>query len=259
MRNRIVRNKLTRRGFLLLTLAGVAEFIYLKEMSQRVRKEGSHQAAGFTPVFVRPSQVLDLAFWKISLPTGNQQVAQPELSGFYNDAFRVVEAVQFTAPCGGRPQPGSKYPRSELRELNADGSPASWSTISGTHTMDLTQRVTHLPLVKPQVVCGQIHAATEYLILTELENHRLYVRYKDEIAGVLDDNYQLGTYFDMRIQAARGYVDVFYNGAHMVRQAMDADGCYFKAGCYVQSNTSTGDLPTAYGQVEISRLLVSHS
>jgi poly(beta-D-mannuronate) lyase len=40
---------------------------------------------------------------------------------------------------------------------------------------------------------------------------------------------------------------------------MQAAGCYFKAGCYVQSNTSTGDLPTAFGQVEISRLEISHS
>ena len=222
-------------------------------------KVDGHQVPQFTPIFVRPSQVLDLTFWKVNLPTGNQQVAQPKLAGFYDDAFRVVEAVQFTAPCGGEPEPGSKFPRSELREMNADGSNASWSTTSGVHTMDLTQRITHLPAVKPQVVCGQIHSVTDYLILVELDSHRLYVRYKNAVAGVLDDNYQLGTYFDMKIQAASGYVDVFYNGAHMVRQAMDANDCYFKAGCYVQSNTSTGDLPTAYGQVEISRLVVSHS
>ena len=125
--------------------------------------------------------------------------------------------------------------------------------------MDLTQRITHLPPVKPQLVCGQIHSITEYLILVILDNDKLYVRYKDEVAGVLDENYQLGTYFDMKIEAARGYVDVFYNGTRMAHWATDADGCYFKAGCYVQSNTSTGDLPTAYGQVEISRLVVSHS
>ena len=282
MINREARNKLARRGFLLLTLAGLAEFIYRKESGHQVRKEGGHQVRresghqvdmerghqvrkeggrrvpGFTPIFVRPSQVLDLASWKISLPAGSEQVTQPRLSGFYDDAFRVVTAVQFTAPCGGQAQAGSQYPRSELREMNADGSPASWSTRSGTHTMDLTQRITHLPLIKPQVVCGQIHSVTEYLILVELDKNKLYVRYKNEVAGILDRGYQLGTFFDMRIQAARGYVDVFYNGARMVHQAMDAAGCYFKAGCYVQSNTRAGDLPTAYGQVEISRLVVSH-
>lgn len=277
LRNRTALSKLTRRGFLLLALAGVTEAIYLKEKRPQAPESapasvspsqvpesapasvGPAQVPGFTPIFVRPSQVLDLAFWKVSLPTDNQEVTQPALSSFHDDAFRVVEAVQFTATCGGKPQPGSKYPRSELREMNADGSNASWSTTSGVHTMDLTQRITHLPVIKPQVVCGQIHSATEYLILVELDSHKLYVRYKDTVAGVLDDNYQLGTYFDMKIRASSGYVDVFYNGAHMVHRAMDANGCYFKAGCYVQSDTGTGDLPTAYGQVEISRLVVSHS
>jgi hypothetical protein len=245
--------KLTRRGFLLIPLAGgVAGVIYLKERR-------SHPVPQFKPIFVRPSQVLDLTSWKINLPTGNQQVTQPALSGFYDDAFRVVQAVQFTAMCGGEAQPGSKYPRSELREMNPDGSNSSWSTASGVHTMALTQRITHLPVVKPQVICGQIHSVTDYLILVELYNHKLYVRYKDKISGVLDDNYRLGTYFDMKIQVSQGYVDVFYNEVHMVHQAMNESGCYFKAGCYVQSNTSTGDLPSAYGQVEISHLVVSHS
>src|SRR6266566_6017555 len=197
MMNRTALSKLTRRSFLLLAPAGVAEFIYLKGTGHRVRrKKASRQPPEFTPIFVKPSQVLDLAFWKISLPAG-QQVTQPRLSGFYDDAFRVVEAVQFTAPCGGQAQAGSKYPRSELREMNADGSPASWSTTSGTHIMELTQRITHLPQVKPQLVCGQIHSVTEYLILVVLDNDNLYVRYKDEVAGVLDGNYQPGTYFDM--------------------------------------------------------------
>jgi hypothetical protein len=78
------------------------------------------------------------------------------------------------------------------------------------------------------------------------------------MAGVPDGNYQLGTYFDLTLRAAAGYADVFYNGAHPVHQAMAEDQCYFKAGCYLQSNTSMGDLPAAYGQVEIVRLAVSH-
>ena len=123
----------------------------------------------------------------------------------------------------------------------------------------MVQRVTHLPVARPKLVCGQIHSVTAYLILVELDGQLLYVKYKNGIAGVLDENYQLGTYFKLSIQASAGYVDVFYNGAHLVRQAMVEDTCYFKAGCYLQSNTSLGDLPTAYGQVEITSLAVSHS
>ena len=249
--------KLSRRGTLLLALAGiagVAEYVYTRE-----HREQGHQVPKFAPVFIRPSQVLDLRFWKINLPAGNQQVTQPQLAGYYGDAFKVVPTVQFTAWCGGQAQPGSKYPRSELREMNPDGSAASWSPASGIHVMDLTQRITHLPVVKPQLICAQVHNEADYLILVELDAQKLYVRYKDAVAGVLDSNYQLGSYFDMKIQASQGHVDVFYNGVHKVHQPMKAAGCYFKAGCYVQSKTSTGDLPTAFGQVEISRLEISHS
>lgn len=248
---------MTRRGFCLVALAGLAEYMHARAQDHRVK--WSLHVPIFTPIFVRPSQVLDLKSWKLNLPTGNRQVTQPQLSNYYGEAFEVVQAVQFTAACGGEPQPGSKYPRSELREMNPDGSPASWSTTSGDNVMELTQRITHLPVIKPQLVCGQIHNEADYLILVELDAQRLYVRYKDSVAGVLDTNYQLGTYFDLKIQASQGYVDVFYNGTHEVHQPLDASGCYFKAGCYVQSNTSTGDLPTAFGQVEISSLVVSHS
>jgi hypothetical protein len=245
--------KLTRRSLLLIALAGVAEVVYLKE------QKGGAVMSKFSPVFLRPSQVIDLRTWKINLPTENRQITQPMLASFDDSAFKVVDAVQFTATCGGQPQQGSKYPRSELREMNPDGSQASWSSTSGTHVMELTQRITHLPVKKPQLVCAQIHSGTTYLILVELDAHNLYVRYKDATAGVLDNQYQQGTFFDLRIVSSRGYVDIYYNGVRKVHQPMDESGCYFKAGCYVQSNTSTGDLPEAYGQVEISRLSVSHS
>jgi Alginate lyase len=259
---------LARRGFCLAALAGLAELLYLKERetkktdiseTESKAREKGHEVAAFRPVFVRPSQVLDLRRWKLNLPTRDQQVSQPRLAHFHDRAFRVVEAVQFTAWCGGQPQPGSKYPRSELREMNPDGSTAAWSSTSGTHVMELTQRVTHLPVAKPQLVCGQIHNEADYLILVELDGRRLYVRYRDAVAGVLDDNYHLGTYFDVKIRASHGYADVFYNGVRKVHQRLHARGCYFKAGCYVQSNTSTGDLPAAFGQVEITRLVVSHT
>ena len=267
MKNTDRLKKLTRRGFLAAAAGGAAGFGYLetRDYSRSAPPPVAEDpqpvqvAASFVPVSVRPAQVLDLKTWKLNLPADNQQVTQPALAGFYDNAFRVTEAVQFTVTCGGQPERGSKFPRSELREMNADGSNASWSTTSGVHQMDLSQRITHLPVVQPKLVCGQIHSVTDYLILVMLDGQRLYVKYKNTVAGILDDAYQLGTYFDMTIRAANGYVDVSYNGAHLVHQPMRVTECYFKAGCYLQSNTSTGDLPTAYGQVEITGLVVSHS
>ena len=81
------------------------------------------------------------------------------------------------------------------------------------------------------------------------------------MAGVLDENYQLGTYFELSLQASAGYVDVFYNGAHLVHQAMVEDQCYFKAGCYLQSNTraSRATCRRLRGQVEITSMAISHT
>jgi Alginate lyase len=219
--------------------------------------EGGRGHDLFRPTKLRPAEVLDLSTWKIGLPT-TEEVKQPKLAGFADSAFDVVSAVTFTAHCGDKAQSGSKYARSELREMNPDGSNADWSSSSGTHVMELRQRVTHLPEVKPQVVCGQIHNGTDYLILIELDSSKLYVRYKNDIVGVLDDDYRLGTYFTLRLAAGDGRVDVYYNGVHKVRHALRATGCYFKAGCYVQSSTSTGDKPSAFASVDIAALTVSH-
>jgi poly(beta-D-mannuronate) lyase len=64
---------------------------------------------------------------------------------------------------------------------------------------------------------------------------------------------------DLTITASGGYVDVVYNGVPKAHVALDIGGCYFKAGCYVQSNTSTGDLATSYGEVEIASLVIEHT
>jgi hypothetical protein len=247
--------RLSRRAFLIAALlvpagaaAGVADWIFTDDGPKK---------EVFRPMRLRPAQVVDLRQWKIGLPT-TAEINNPKLESYSDPSFQAVQAVQFTVHCGDKAQPGSNYPRSELREMNADGSNASWSSTSGTHTMELTQRITHLPVVKPSLICGQIHNA-DYLILVQLTGKTLAVRYVDDVAGVLDEDYQLGTSFDMKVVAANGYVDVYYNGVLKVHQEMAKTGCYFKAGCYLQSSTATGDVATAYGQVEISDLTISHS
>lgn len=42
--------------------------------------------------------------------------------------------------------------------MTGNGShPASWSTTSGTSTMEIDEAITHLPEGTPHVVAGQIH------------------------------------------------------------------------------------------------------
>jgi len=253
-RRQVLRTAVTYTGVagLAATVTELAE--YLKWRLATPRK------ARFEAIQPVPGQILDLSIWKVSLPTSGHftEITQPALATHSDPDFRAVCAVQFTAPVAGSIQPGSNYPRSELREMNRDGSPASWSTAAGRHTMEITQRITHLPRVKPELVAGQIHDSKEYVILIWLSRTRLSVMYAGSSIGVLDPHYDLGTVFALKIVAADGFIEVYYNGALKVRQADNRPSCYFKAGCYTQSNLRRGDSPQDFGQVEILSLSVAH-
>ena len=222
-----------------------------------------------TTVVAVPADVLNLTNWKLTLPVDTSragspdEVTQTELDSYQDPNFFKVNSalngVVFTAPCGGTTTSGSGYPRSELREMISNGTTrASWSTTSGTHTMEITQAITHLPAVKPHVVAGQIHDAGDDVIVFRLEGSTLFVDQNGNRGPVLTSSYHLGDIFKVKFVARNGGVEVYYNGGYIYTYKISTSGCYFKAGCYTQSNTSKGDAPTAYGQVVIYDLAVSH-
>jgi hypothetical protein len=217
-----------------------------------------------------PSKVLDLSTWKINLPNGSEVKGAAAMQALSNQWFQVDEdgAVVFTVPCSGVGTP--TYPRSELREMYPDGlTPQAWSTTSGTHTMTIRQAITHLPVVKPETVAGQIHNADgansgpELLIVAygpPLKDPSKIVLvayyYWANVQVALDPDYKLGTWFDLKIVASGGYVDVYYNSVLKGHRALAITGCYGKAGCYGQSTETTVG---AYSQVKISQLAITHA
>jgi Alginate lyase len=213
-----------------------------------------------------PGQVLDLHNWYLTLPTGEtghpDTVMQPRLASYSSPFFKVDDArdgVVFTSRAGGVTTENSTYPRSELREMNGSEL-ADWSNRRGAHTMELRQSVTALPPVKPEVVTAQIHDTESDVIEIRAEDTRLIAAYgdgKDEF--VLDPAYVLGTPYDLRIVAAEGRIDVFYNGRKAGSAPVAGDGWYFKTGSYLQSNTGRGDAPDAVGAVVLYALRVSHT
>ncbi len=216
-----------------------------------------------------PSEVLNLANWKLTLPIDTSHAGspdeylQPELAGFedtnYFYADSAGDGVVFTAPCGGATTSGSGYPRSELREMTGNGTaPASWSTTSGTNTMEVTEAIMHLPVVKPQVVAGQIHNASDDVITVRLEGTKLFFDQNGVNGPVMTNNYQLGDVFTFKWVTSNGGVQCYYNGQYIYTYSVNVSGCYFKAGVYTQSNTSKGDAPTAYGQVIVHSVKVTH-
>ena len=136
---------------------------------------------------------------------------------------------------------------------------ALWSNKTGVHTMKVTEAVTELPKVKPEVVAAQIHDGTSDAIQIRLEGTRLMVLADGDEEVILDPNYKLGTVYNVTIEAAKSRVVVFYNGAGKADLAVTGTTWYFKAGAYTQSNTSKGDKATAQGQVVITSLAVTHT
>lgn len=234
----------------------------------------SSGGTGFTtstddgPIPTYPGQALDLSYWKLTLPTGRDEdpdeIFQPELDTFEQPPqFWLDDAhpsVVFRAEVDGVTTSGSSYPRSELREMTPGGrDEAAWSTTSGRHTMTIQQAITALPPGKPHVVAGQIHDAEDDLVMIRLEDSHLFVEGNGDELGTLDPAYELGTLFTVRIVAENGTIDVYYDdlATTAVTVERDAEGCYFKAGAYTQSNLEH-DEPGAYGEVAIHELHVEH-
>jgi poly(beta-D-mannuronate) lyase len=65
--------------------------------------------------------------------------------------------------------------------------------------------------------------------------------------------------YDLRLVAAGGRIDIWYNGNHVGGVAQSGSGWYFKTGSYLQSNVSRGDAADAVGQVVLYALHVRHT
>jgi len=230
---------------------------------------------GPTTVEKLPSAVLDLTNWKLNIPVADangysKEIVQPDLNDYADDNFHVNasgDAVVFRAHANGATTKGSSYPRSELREMQNNGKDkASWSIASGggTHTMQITQAVTHLPTQKRHVVVGQIHDADDDVIVFRLENKKLFIDHNGKDGPVLTSDYQLGTKFTVKFVAGGEAVRCYYNGTFVESYPSTATGCYFKAGMYTQSKPTekggreNAEDAEAYGEAEVYQLTVTH-
>lgn len=213
-----------------------------------------------------PVAVMDMTGWKLTLPVDTSRPGRPdeiettELRTFSDPRFFHVNAngdgVVFRVPCGGVTTKGSGYPRCELREMDGSGRVrASWRTdAAGIRQLSLRLAVTSVPPVKKHVVCTQIHDDHDDVLMVRLEDRKLFVERNRADDVSLEDTYVLGTPFNLRITSGGGFVDVWYNDVRKLRWRVSRSGCYFKVGCYTQSNTACGDLPESCGEVVIYSL-----
>lgn len=220
-----------------------------------------------------PAQILNLTNWKETLPTGSSghptEILQPQLATYKIDPWFVVSqdgrGVQFRAPVNGITTSGSSYPRSELREMTNNGqSQASWSSTSGTHTMTIDEAITAVPKTKRHIVAGQIHDASDDVIVIRLEYPKLFVDINGTTGPTLDANYTLGKRFTVKFVVNGGKTNIYYNGSGTAAYTLSQSysGAYFKAGAYTQSNctkeASSDCTSSNYGEVIIYNVTVTH-
>jgi alpha-tubulin suppressor-like RCC1 family protein len=235
-----------------------------------------------------PANVLDLRAWKLTTPVDGadaypyaDEIKQPTLATYRNVGFFHTNssnsAVVFRAPVGGAKTPGSVFARSEMRGMYPyDGVKAvSYNWTSGTHTLTMNEAFTHLPPKVPKVVGMQIHDPDHEVLEIVLYGPRLYahVRRPDGTAwdATLNSAYTLGTRFNLKVTANPSGIFVDYNGVRKAsftgprpdptKTTVNPDGIYwfFKAGCYLQSNTAKGEAPNEFGETIIYSISQTHS
>lgn len=178
--------------------------------------------------------------WKLTLPIGGKGKPKEIYPiGVYADENFYIEDdfMVMVVPENGVTTPNSKYPRCELREVSSNGKLASWSTEDKMeHSLSWQGSIDELPMVKSEMVFGQIHDANDDVLRLKLVNKEFAVMIKDVKVFILDDNYQLGTLMSIEIACKGRFLTVTYNGktTDTIKFNYPYSGCYFKVGNYQQ-------------------------
>jgi hypothetical protein len=225
---------------------------------------------------VSPGGNFNLAIWQLQLPIGSPgapttiQPAQLKgASGYTNASYFWTDkndgSMTFWDPESGVTTPNSNYARTELREMNSNGSAADW-TLAGNHTLSAELRVVS---VTKNVCVGQVHlgsggSSTKPLLeLYYHSNGDIYLGTENSPDGGQTLHYitnvALGAHFTYVINVTGNKINLTVNGAktsYSIPTSFNAYKQYFKAGAYNQSSSSS----TSNGaKVKFYSLTVSHS
>ncbi len=188
----------------------------------------------------------------------------------YQDSYFFTDktdgAMTFWDPENGVTTANSNYPRSELREMTANGMPANWP-ITGTHKLSATVKATTIP---DHVAVGQIHLGTGTPASTKPLLELFYFANGD-IDMLIESspsgsgtrnpagNVPVGTQWSYVIGLSGHTISLVLNGGTAQTWTMstsyDQENMYFKAGDYDQS---AGTSATVGAKVQFYALSVFH-
>lgn len=236
---------------------------------------GTASAASSLNPAVAPGGNFDLSRWELQLPVGSPgsptTILPAQLEGahgytnptyFWTD--KTDGSMTFWDPESGVTTPNSNFARSELREMNADGSTADWA-LPGTHTLSATLRVVS---VTKSVCVGQVHLGTggsstkpllelyyapDGTISLGTENSPSGGQTRHTVGHV-----PLGTKWSYVIAISGGKIHLTVDGSattYAIPSSFNPYHQYFKAGDYNQSSSGS----TSKGaKVKFYSLKVSH-
>jgi len=235
---------------------------------------------------------IDLTNWKLTLPVdskgkftkGKAAEIKPIPDGYSKSPYFFYDhgPLVFSTPVEGATTGGSKYSRTELRELR-NGKEASWKIAEGGRLYGLL-RVYEVPKTedkKPgRIVIGQIHGPDDELCRLYYDDGTIY--FYDDKAGskkketkftLVDANgvttsIKLGEEFSYEILVADGKLKVIvvtekdtYVASEVISSFWTKKSLYFKAGLYLgvgKPGSGAGTIGTGRGTVAFTEIVVSH-
>jgi len=231
-------------------------------------------AAALDPT-VAPGGNFNLAVWSLQLPIGSP--GSPETipparlkgaGGYTNPAYFWTDkndgSMTFWAPEKGVTTPNSNYARSELREMNSNGSAADWP-LAGNHTLSAELRIVS---VTKNVAVGQVKLGTGGTSTKPLLE--LYYRpngdiYLGQQRSPTDGqtlhkvgNVALGQRWTYVINVSGNQATLTINGSrttYPIPSSFNPYKQYFKAGSY---NQSSSESTTNGAKVKFYNLTINH-
>jgi hypothetical protein len=209
---------------------------------------------------VAPGGNFNLSVWELQLPIGSPgdptTIPPSELegaNGYTNPAYFWTDkndgSMTFWDPESGVTTPDSNYPRTELRQMNSNGTAANWS-LTGDHTLSADLRVVS---VTSNVCVGQVHlgtGGTSTKPLAELYYHSdgdIYLGTENSPSGGQTLHYitnvALGVQWTYALNVNDDTLNLTVNGSktsYPVPSSFDAYDQYFKAGQTASSSTTNG-------------------
>jgi hypothetical protein len=195
------------------------------------------------------------------------EIEQPTLATYDSKYFLLTDdhtGAVFRVWHGGATTSGSKNPRSELREQTLDGlAHAAWSCVSGRHRLVVEGQVNRLTKVRPHLVIGQIHSATDDVTVFRVEADKLWITNGDNPHGyLLDPAFATGKRYKIGFDVSGGVVSFLYNDKvvpYTVNSSSTSN--YFKCGAYLQSNPTSAPSESTdeFAEVVITSVAVTHS